>query len=98
MNEGIKGKVLARLRRISGQVDGIARMVDEDRYCVDLMLQLASAQAALAQAGKLVLRSHVETCVADVLACGKLAERKQKVEDLMQIVTRYGCLGAQSKG
>ena len=98
MDEGTKSEVLARLRRIAGQVEGIARMVEQDRYCVDLLLQIASAQAALGQASSLVLRSHVETCVTDVLASGKPAERKQKVNELMQVFSRYGCLGTRSSG
>ena len=98
MNDSTKSKVLARLRRIAGQVEGIARMVEQDRYCVDLLLQMASAQAAINQASAVVLRSHVETCVSDVLASGNPRERKQKVDELMQVFSRYGCLGARSSG
>jgi CsoR family transcriptional regulator, copper-sensing transcriptional repressor len=93
MNDATKSKVLARLRRIAGQVEGIARMVEEDRYCVDILLQLASAQAALGQAGKLVLRSHVETCVSDAVGAGRTAERKEKIDELMEVFARYGSLG-----
>lgn len=96
MNEATKTKLLARLRRISGQIDGVARMVEQDRYCVDVLLQIASGHAALAQAGKLVLRAHVDTCVAEVFASGKPAERKQKIDELMQVVGRYACLGASA--
>ena len=70
-------------------------MVEEDRYCVDVLLQIASAQAALGEAGKLVLRSHVETCVSAAIASGKPAERKQKIDELMQVFSRYGCMGAR---
>jgi DNA-binding FrmR family transcriptional regulator len=98
MNDATKKKVLARLRRIAGQVEGIARMVEEDRYCVDVLLQIASAQAALGQAGKLVLRSHVETCVSDALAAGKPVARKQKIDELMQVFSRYGCMGGRAAG
>jgi DNA-binding FrmR family transcriptional regulator len=97
MNETAKSKLLARLRRISGQIEGVARMVEQDRYCIDLLLQISSAHAALAQAGKLVLRSHVETCVAEVFASGKPVERKQKIDELMQVFGRYACLGASAK-
>jgi DNA-binding FrmR family transcriptional regulator len=97
MDPSTKTKTRSRLRRIGGQIEGIARMVEQDRYCVDVLLQLASAQAAIGQASKLVLRSHVETCVSEVIASGKPAERKQKIDELMQVFSRYGCLGAQSK-
>jgi CsoR family transcriptional regulator, copper-sensing transcriptional repressor len=98
MNEANKAKVLARLRRIAGQVEGIARMLEEDRYCMDVLLQVGSAQAALGQAGKLVLRSHVETCVADALTAGTPANRKQKIDELMEVFARYGCLGGRTLG
>lgn len=95
MDDATKRKVLTRLRKIAGQVGGIARMVEEDRYCVDLLLQVASAQAALGEAGKLVLRSHVETCVTAAMSSGKPAERKQKIDELMRVFSRYGCMGAR---
>lgn len=95
MNEATKQKVLARLRKIAGQVEGVARMVEEDRYCVDVLLQIASAQGALGEAGKLVLRSHIETCVSAVLVSGRPDERKQKLDELMQVLSRYGCMGAR---
>jgi DNA-binding FrmR family transcriptional regulator len=95
MNDATKKKVLARLRKIAGQVGGIARMVEEDRYCVDVLLQVASAQAALREAGKVVLRSHVEMCVSAALGTGKPAERKQKIDELMQVFSRYGCMGGR---
>jgi CsoR family transcriptional regulator, copper-sensing transcriptional repressor len=96
MNDVTKQKVLARVRRIAGQLEGVARMIEEDRYCVDILLQIASAQAALAQAGKVVLRSHVESCVTAVLDSGKPAERKQKLDELMDVFARYGGLGKRS--
>src|SRR5688572_22865879 len=89
MNDSTKKKVLPRLRRIRGQVEGITRMVESDRYCVDVLLQVASAQAALNQVSKLILRSHVETCVVDVIASGKAAERKLKIEELMEVFARF---------
>lgn len=85
-----KEKLLARLRRIAGQVEGIARMVEADRYCMDVLFQIEAAQAALGQAGNLLLRSHVETCVADAMASGKGRDRTQKTNELMELFTRYG--------
>ena len=63
MNEDTKHKVEARLKRVAGQVAGIQRMVDEDRYCVDVLLQISAARAALHKVGKVMLQSHIETCV-----------------------------------
>lgn len=95
MPEATKKKVLARLRRIAGQVNGIARMVEDDRYCVDVLLQVAAAQAALGEAGRVLLRSHVETCVTAALGSGTAAERSQKIDELMQVFSRYGCMGGK---
>lgn len=97
MDEVTKRNVLARLRRIAGQLEGVARMIEEDRYCVDILLQISSAQAALGQTGKVVLRSHVETCVTAALESGKPAERKQKIDELMEVFGRYGGLGRRSQ-
>jgi DNA-binding FrmR family transcriptional regulator len=98
MNDATKQNVLARIHRIAGQLEGIARMVEDDRYCVDVLLQIASVQAALGQVGKVLLRSHVETCVTDAMATGKPAERKRKVDELMEVFARYGGLGRRSLG
>jgi DNA-binding FrmR family transcriptional regulator len=96
MNDATRKSVIARLRRIAGQLEGVARMVEENRHCVDLLLQIASAQAALGQAGKLVLSAHVETCVSAAIAAGKPGERKQKIGELMEVFARYGGLGKRS--
>lgn len=93
MNDSTSKKVLPRLKRIGGQVEGIGRMIENDRYCVDVLLQIASAQAALSQVSKLILRSHVESCIADVMVSGKVADRKQKIEELMEVFARFGSLG-----
>jgi DNA-binding FrmR family transcriptional regulator len=93
MNDGTRKKVLSRLKRIAGQVGGIGRMVQDDRYCVDLLLQIASAQAALSQVNKLILRSHVETCMAEVMTSGTPGARKQRIGELMDVFAHYGGLG-----
>jgi DNA-binding FrmR family transcriptional regulator len=87
-----KRSVQTRLGRIAGQVAGISRMVEEERYCVDVLLQIAAVQAALGQVGKLVLGSHVETCVAEALASGKPAARRQKLAELMEVFSRFSAL------
>jgi CsoR family transcriptional regulator, copper-sensing transcriptional repressor len=85
-----KEQVQRRLQRIAGQVAGIQRMVDGERYCVDVLLQIAAVQAALGQVGKLVLGSHVDTCVAEAIAGGDQQEARGKVDELMQVFSRFG--------
>jgi DNA-binding FrmR family transcriptional regulator len=99
LRPAIRTQVEARLRRIAGQVGGIHRMVDQDRHCVDVLLQVAAVRAALDQVGKLVLASHVETCVAEAFASGSREERARKRDELLEVFARFGALeGAAACG
>jgi CsoR family transcriptional regulator, copper-sensing transcriptional repressor len=80
-----KKKVRARLNRVAGQVSGIQRMVDDDRYCVDVMLQISAARAALAKVSKLLLESHIQTCVADAFDSDRVADREAKIRELVAV-------------
>ncbi len=80
---------LARLRRIEGQVRGILRMVEEERYCVDILTQLRAARAALKRVEDSVLREHVEHCVAQAIQSGDAAEQRGKVDELLEVLGRF---------
>ena len=84
-----------RIRRIAGQVAGIERMIEEDRYCVDVLLQVAAVRAALDGVGKVLLSSHVETCVSGAFASGRSRERRQKIEELMQVFSKFAHIGGR---
>ncbi len=84
-----KSKALGRLRRIEGQVQGIQRMVEEDKYCVDILLQLAAVQGAVEQVQKLVLGQHIETCVSEAIRSGTTRERQKKVGELLDVFSRF---------
>jgi DNA-binding FrmR family transcriptional regulator len=88
MNKDIKESSLKRLGRIEGQVRGLARMVEEDRYCIDIVTQIAAVRAALRRAEEEILRDHVAHCVEDAIASGSRAEQRRKVAELMDVVTR----------
>lgn len=90
MKEEAREKVQARLKKVAGQVAGIQRMVDEDRYCVDILHQVAAVEGALDRVGHLVLASHVETCVMSAIESGKPKERKQKLDELLDVFSRFG--------
>ncbi len=79
-----------RLRRIEGQVRGILRMVEEERYCVDILTQLRAARAALRRVEEAVLRDHVEHCVAQAIRGGDAAEQRAKVDELLEVLGRFG--------
>ena len=89
INEETKAKVLGRLRRIEGQVQGLQRMVDNEAYCVDILMQIAAAQGALEQVEKLLLGRHIESCVADAMRSGSRSERQQKIDELLDVFARF---------
>lgn len=90
MKEDARDKVLARLKKVAGQVAGITRMVEEDRYCVDVLHQIAAVEGALDRVGHLVLASHVETCVTSAIESGRPKERREKLDELMEVFSRFG--------
>lgn len=90
LNEETKLKARGRLRRIEGQVQGLQRMIESDAYCVDILLQISAVQGALEQVQKLLLGRHVESCVADALRSGSKSERQQKVDELLDVFSRFG--------
>jgi len=90
LQEEARTKVLARLKKVAGQVAGIQRMVEEDRYCVDVLHQVAAVEGALDRVGHLLLASHVETCVTSAIESGRPRERQQKLDELMDVFSRFG--------
>ena len=90
MKEEARAKVLARLKKVAGQVEGIRRMVEEDRYCVDVLHQIAAVEGALDRVGHLVLAAHVETCVTSAIESGRPKERREKLDELMEVFSRFG--------
>jgi DNA-binding FrmR family transcriptional regulator len=88
MRKDIKESCLKRLGRIEGQVRGLARMVEGDRYCIDIVTQISAVRAALRRAEEEILRDHVAHCVEEAIVSGNRAEQRRKVAELMDVVTR----------
>ena len=88
MQTTAKTSVLKRLKRIEGQVRGIARMVEEDRYCIDVMTQVAAVRAALRGVEEEILRDHVGHCVEHAITSGNKTEQRKKVAELMDVLSR----------
>jgi DNA-binding FrmR family transcriptional regulator len=80
-----KAKILARLRRIEGQVRGVGRMVEDDKYCVDILTQLSAAIAGLRATGLLVLEDHIRGCVVDA----QPDDREATIDELMTAIERF---------
>ncbi|MDX2266186.1 MAG: metal-sensitive transcriptional regulator [Hyphomicrobiales bacterium] len=88
MDQEIKQKCLARLSRIEGQVRGLARMIDEDRYCIDIITQISAARAALGKVEEELLRNHVSHCVEHAIASGDAEDQRRKVAELIEVLGR----------
>lgn len=82
-------RILARLRRIEGQVRGLERMIEKDRYCIDVLTQIAATTTALEAVGLRILEDHTRHCVAGALTSGDEAEAKEKVDELIAAVERF---------
>lgn len=88
MRQETKTSVRRRLNRIEGQVRGIAGMIDHDRYCVDIVTQIAAVRAALHKVEAEILRDHVSHCVADAFASGDVTRQRDKLDELVQTMGR----------
>ena len=88
MRTDIKTSCLKRLKRIEGQVRGLTRMVEEDRYCIDVVTQIAAARAALRRVEEEVLRDLVAHCVDHAISSGDREDQRRKIAELMDVVSR----------
>jgi DNA-binding FrmR family transcriptional regulator len=88
MRDSSKSSVRKRLNRIEGQVRGLSRMVEEDRYCIDIITQIGAVRAALSRVEEELLRDHVGHCVEHAIASGDKADQRRKVAELMEVFGR----------
>jgi len=88
MRKDIKASVQKRLSRIEGQVRGLSKMVEEDRYCIDIVTQIAAVRAALRRVEEEVLRDHVAHCVEHAISSGDKVDQRQKIAELMAVIGR----------
>lgn len=88
MRKDIKLSCAKRLSRIEGQVRGLSRMVEQDRYCIDVVTQIAAVRAALRRLEEEILRDHVGHCVEHAIASGNKADQRRKIEELMAVIGR----------
>src|SRR6201981_3950629 len=98
MRKDIKDSALKRLGRIEGQVRGLARMIEEDRYCIDIVTQVAAVRAALRRTEEEILRDHVAHCVEGAIASGNRADQRRKIAELMEVVSREERLQSVGRG
>lgn len=90
LNNADQKKLLTRLKRVEGQVGGLRRMVEQDSYCVDVLLQIRAVQGALGKVGQILLESHIRHCVQEAFTQGDTDAREEKIDELMEVFSRYG--------
>jgi DNA-binding FrmR family transcriptional regulator len=83
-----KSALLNRLNRVAGQVRGVGKMVEEDRYCIDILTQIQAIRAALGKVEAELLKDHIGHCVQSAFASGDAAEQQQKTEELIALLAR----------
>jgi DNA-binding FrmR family transcriptional regulator len=88
LTEDKKPRVLNRLRRIEGQVRGVRRMVEEDRYCIDILTQLQSLRAALSKVETEILNDHLGHCIEGAIVSGDKADQREKARELIELLER----------
>lgn len=88
MRTDIKASCQKRLNRIEGQVRGLGKMVDEDRYCIDIVTQISAVRAALRRVEEEILKDHVAHCVEHAIRSGDKADQRRKIAELMEVVGR----------
>lgn len=88
MSDETRRKVMRRLKRIEGQVGGVLRMVEDDRYCIDLLTQISAVRAALHKVEEEILRDHLNHCVSVAFSSGDANDQRLKVEELVQSLGR----------
>jgi CsoR family transcriptional regulator, copper-sensing transcriptional repressor len=88
MRKDIKMSCQKRLNRIEGQVRGLSKMVEEDRYCIDVITQISAVRAALRRVEEEVLKDHVSHCVDHAIASGDKTDQRKKISELMAVIGR----------
>ncbi len=88
MDDHIKKNCLQRLSRIEGQVRGIAGMVQNERYCIDIITQIAAIQAGLRKVEEELLQNHVAHCIENAIASGNAEDQREKVSELIKVLGR----------
>lgn len=88
MKDAVKQAATVRLNRIEGQVRGVARMIGDERYCIDVLNQIEAVKAALKKVQDEILRDHIANCVEHAIVSGDARDQRQKVAELVQVLGR----------
>jgi CsoR family transcriptional regulator, copper-sensing transcriptional repressor len=89
VDAALKAANLNRLRRIEGQVRGLQKMVEEDRYCADILVQMASVQEALRGVGRNLMKNHLQHCATKAIASGKAKDAAEMYDELLELIYKH---------
>ncbi len=89
LDPAIRDQAVARLKRIEGQVRGLQRMIEDERYCADVLTQISSVQEALRGVGKLMMRNHLEHCITDALRSGDALEAERTYQEVLDLMYKH---------
>jgi DNA-binding FrmR family transcriptional regulator len=87
INDEVKNESLLRLKKIEGQIRGIMKMVESDKYCIDIINQITAAEKALKGVSKIIMKRHVESCVATAISMG---QGKEAIDELVETIYKVG--------
>ena len=89
MNEKQKNDVTLRLSKVEGQIRGIRKMIDEDRYCIDILSQTRAVTAAMRKIEDLIMEQHLNTCVLNSMKSGDKEDQKEKISEIMDVLSKF---------
>lgn len=89
MNDEQKKKAVTRLKRVEGQIRGLQKMVENDRYCIDILMQTAAVVSAIHGFEDVVMEQHLNTCVTDAIRSGDPEEKREKIEEIMEVLSKF---------
>ena len=84
-----KEAIIKRLNRIEGQVKGIQKMVDEERYCIDILTQISAIRSAINRVGNIILENHIKGCVSNSIKDGETQESEELISELMETINKF---------
>jgi DNA-binding FrmR family transcriptional regulator len=87
INQQVKQDSLSRMKKIEGQIRGVSKMIDEEKYCVDILNQISAVKSALDGVARKILKRHVESCVTDAIL---KRQAEEKIDELMNTIFKYG--------
>lgn len=84
-----KETIIKRLNRIEGQVKGIQKMVEDERYCVDILVQISAIRSAINRVGNIILENHIKGCVSNSIKEGETQESEELISELMETINKF---------